>query len=94
MPLKMRSPLALALMLAATSAAADDEHCTVPMADWQPREAVKAMAIKSGWEVRRIKIDDGCYEIDARDAKGRHVEVRVNPETLAILEVEIEDHDD
>ena len=44
-----------------------DDDCFVPMADWQPREAVRA-GRGEGWTVRRIKIDDGCYEIDGRDA--------------------------
>ena len=39
-----------------------DDDCIVPMADWQPRDAVLRMAADNGWSVRRIKIDDGCYE--------------------------------
>ena len=49
------------------------------MADWQPRDAVQRMAEDNGWSVRRIKIDDGCYEIDGRDAEGRRIEVTVLP---------------
>jgi uncharacterized membrane protein YkoI len=63
----------------------------VPMADWQPRAAVQQMAEAQGWTVRRIKIDDGCYEIDATDADGRAFEVKVDPATLAIVELEFED---
>lgn len=85
--------LALLAPLGMTSAMADDD-CSVPMADWQPREAVERMAEAEGWTVRRIKIDDGCYEIDGRDAEGRTIEVTVDPATLAILEVEREDKDD
>jgi hypothetical protein len=44
-----------------------DDDCFVPMADWQPRDAVARLAEGNGWSVRRIKIDDGCYEIDGRD---------------------------
>jgi hypothetical protein len=63
------------------------------MADWQPREAVAEFATSQGWEVRRIKIDDGCYEIDGRDAQGRAIEVKLHPGTLEIVEVEFEDDD-
>lgn len=44
--------------------------------------------------MRRIKIDDGCYEIDGRDAEGRRIEVTVHPATLQVIEFEYEDDDD
>ncbi|KJS40198.1 MAG: hypothetical protein VR71_24360 [Roseovarius sp. BRH_c41] len=82
----------LALIPAGTALASDD--CFVPMADWQPRDAVAGLAAENGWTVRRIKIDDGCYEIDGRDADGRQIEVTVHPATLAVIEFEYEDDDD
>ncbi len=75
-------------------ALADDDDCRVPMADWQPREAVQQMAETQGWTVRRIKTDDGCYEIKGRDATGREIEVKVDPATLAVVDFEYEDDDD
>ncbi|WP_338024995.1 PepSY domain-containing protein [Aliiroseovarius sediminis] len=72
----------------------DDGDCRVPMADWQPREAVQAMAEKQGWTVRRIKTDDGCYEIKGRDAQGRQIEVKLDPATLDVVEWEYDDDDD
>jgi hypothetical protein len=89
--------LAVAAMLFGTGVLADSDDCAVPMADWQPREAVSQMAAQHGWVVRRIKIHDGCYKIYAQDANGRPLEVKVNPSTLEILQIEIEDgpdHDD
>ncbi len=71
-----------------------DGECRVPMVDWQPREAVQAMAQEQGWAVRRIKTDDGCYEIKGRDAKGRKFEVKLDPATLAVVETEYDDDDD
>ncbi len=87
---------ALMVGLASASAAhAQDEVCSQPMADWQPREAVRKMAEGLGWEVRRIKIDDGCYEVFARDAKGQMIEAAVDPATLAVVKLEVEsDHDE
>ncbi|WP_281825469.1 PepSY domain-containing protein [Jannaschia rubra] len=70
-----------------------DDDCFVPMADWQPRESVARLAERNGWTVRRIKIDDGCYEIDGRDAGGRPIEVTVHPATLEVIEFEYEDED-
>lgn len=70
-----------------------EEDCIAPMADWQPRGAVAQLAEDNGWTIRRIKIDDGCYEINGRDAEGRRIEVKVDPTTLEIIEMEYEGGD-
>ncbi|WP_019953308.1 PepSY domain-containing protein [Yoonia vestfoldensis] len=82
------------VVLLAPGTAMADEDCFVPMADWQPRDAVARLAEENGWTVRRIKIDDGCYEIDGRDAAGRRIEVTIQPATLDVIEVEYEDEDE
>ncbi|HRO15478.1 MAG TPA: PepSY domain-containing protein [Paracoccus sp. (in: a-proteobacteria)] len=92
----MRKLVAILAVLAAVPAGAafaDDDDCFVPMADWQPREAVQKMAEDQGWTVRRIKTDDGCYEVKGTDAAGRPIEATVHPATLAVIEVEYDDHD-
>ena len=71
------------LALALPAAAQANEKCTVPMADWQPREALEQKLTAKGWEVRRIKIDDGCYEVYAIDPQGRRAEVHFDPQSLA-----------
>ncbi len=73
---------------------ADDDDCYVPMSKWQSREAVRNMARDQGWEVRRIKIDDGCYEIKGYDASGREIEAKIDPATLQVVDFEYEDDDD
>lgn len=75
-------------------AALAEEGCFVPMSDWQPREAVAKLAKDKGWTVRRIKIDDGCYEIDGRDAEGHRIEVTVHPATLEVISIEREEAKD
>lgn len=84
---KSLTMLAFLAVLPAGAALADDD-CFVPMADWQPREAVAQLAVRNGWTVRRIKIDDGCYQIDARDSTGRAIEVTIHPGTLRIIKIE------
>lgn len=86
----MRKILGLIAFLAGFQALAAraDDACLAPMADWQPRTAVVDLAKSKGWTVRRIKIDDGCYKIDGRDAEGRPIEALVNPATLEVLETE------
>ncbi len=92
----MRKTLTILAFLASAPAGAALAHddCFVPMADWQPREAVAQFATTQGWEVRRIRIDDGCYEIDGRDAEGRAIEVKLHPGTLQIVGFEFELEDD
>lgn len=97
----MKKSLMLAILLAgiagvatASVAYADDDDCTVPMANWQPREAVQKMAAGQGWTVRQIKIDDGCYEIKALDAQGREIKAKIDPGTLAIIKLKHKDRGD
>ncbi|MFD2174966.1 PepSY domain-containing protein [Rhodobacter lacus] len=79
-------PLLLAALVAATPASAHEmARCNVPMADWQPREAVQAALEGAGLSVVRIKIDDGCYEVDAVDTTGQRLWMRLDPGSLAVL---------
>ncbi len=55
-----------AVATVATRTVMADDDCSVPRADWQSREAVARLAEENGWIVRKIKVDDGCYEIKAR----------------------------
>src|SRR5690606_42116252 len=71
-----------------------DDDCFVPMADWQPRDAVARLAEENGWTVRRNKIDDGCYVTGGRDAEGGLIEVTVHPAALQVTAIEYEDEDD
>lgn len=92
MTYKMIFAAALMLPLWAGVAHADSDDCYVPMANWQPRGAVQDMAEAKGWTVRRIKTDDGCYEIKARDETGCEIEAKVDPATLKIIKLEREHH--
>lgn len=84
--------LALSLGLASTSAMADDD-CDVPMERWQSREAVSQMAAHKGWDVQRLKIDDGCYEIRGSDLEGRSFKAKIDPETLQVVKIKYRDRD-
>jgi hypothetical protein len=91
---KTLSAITLVAMLPAGAALADDDDCSVPRSQWQPREAVMQTAEDNGWTVREFDIDDGCYEIEGRDREGREIEVKLDPATLRIIEMEYEDDDD
>lgn len=86
----------ISIMLAglAGNAAIADTYCDVPMVDWLPVEELIAHLESQGWAVERVKIDDGCYEAYAFDTNGRFVEVHFNPQTLEVIKLEVEDHND
>lgn len=76
--------------LLGSSALASDK-CSVPMNDWQPREALKTKLEGEGWKVRSIKTEDGCYEAYAIDAKGKKVEAYFNPKTFEAVNAKSND---
>ena len=84
--------LVVALGLTAGTTLADDD-CEAPVQQWQSREAVRQMAVAQGWQVQRLEIDDGCYEIRGTDAEGRAFKVKVDLQTLKVLKLEHEDRD-
>jgi hypothetical protein len=84
---------ALAALLPAGAAFAA-QHCDVPKADWQPRDALQAKLTADGWDVRTIKTENGCYEAYAIDAEGKRVEAYFDPKTLDRLGRDGEDADD
>lgn len=92
----MRKYLMLAGLLAGlsgASAAFADDDCHVPKADWQPREAVEALAESQGWSVRKIGTDDGCYEIKGQDAQGQKIKAKIDPGTLMIVKFKYADYE-
>lgn len=81
-----------------SGAALAGERCNVPASEWQTRDALQTKLTASGWDVRSIKTEDGCYEAYAIDADGKRVEAYFDPKTLDRLgeagETEDDDGDD
>jgi len=69
------------------------EDCDVPVNQWQSRDAVMRKAAQQGWQVQRLKIDDGCYEIRGRDAQGREFKAKLDPQTLEPVKMKLRDRD-
>lgn len=90
---KTLTVLALLAAIPAGMALADDD-CSVPLANWQPRVAVEQMAADNGWTLRRIKIDDGCYEVKGTDATGREIKAKIDPATLRVIKLKYKERDD
>ncbi|VCT30869.1 Uncharacterized conserved protein [Burkholderia pseudomallei] len=92
--------LVLGGALGIRAAMADDgDGCRAPLADWKPRDAVRALAQQKGWRVDKLKADDGCYEIKGHDADGKRFKAKLDPVTLDVVRMKREgerkrDHDD
>jgi hypothetical protein len=52
-------------------------------AKWQSQETLSKQLVEKGWQIRRIKVDGGCYEVYALNEKGERVEAYFHPVTLA-----------
>ena len=85
------APLVLAVAALPALASSD---CDAPASQWQSREAVRQMAQQQGWQVERLKIDDGCYEIRGTDAQGRRFKAKLDPETLQVLRIKQRERDE
>lgn len=81
----------ISLIFFTSSVLADDE-CNDPIANWQSREMLKEKLEQQGWVVKRIRIDDGCYEVRALDQDGRRVKASYSPASLTLLELEVKHH--
>lgn len=83
------STIGLLLSLAAGTAAASD-LCNVAEADRQPIEALQSKLESEGWDIKKIKVDEGCYEAYALNAEGQRVEAYFNPQTFELIKSEID----
>jgi len=91
---KTLTALSLIALLPAGAALTDDDDCSVPRSQRQPREAAMQLVRDNGWTVREFDIDGGCYEIEGRDSDGQEIEVKLDPATLRVIEKKYEDDDD
>lgn len=79
----------LALALGASSAYAGDD-CHDAVADWQPQDTLRQLVEAKGWQVKRIKVDDGCYEVKGLDKAGNKIEAQFSPASLQIRNFEVD----
>lgn len=59
--------------------------CNAPMAQWQPKSALKQMLKHAGYQVRSITTEGGCYEAYAIDKHGHRRKLAFNPKTLRVV---------
>ena len=71
---------ALSIGLSAAPAAATGKMtCDAPQKQWKKISALEASLKKQGWQVRKSKVDGGCYEVYGTDPKGNRVEAYFHP---------------
>ena len=82
-----RHALAFAAVLVSAAftapALAHEERCeAIPKAEWKPKAELEKKLTDGGWKVKRVKVENGCYEVYGFDEKGAKVEVFFHPKTL------------
>jgi hypothetical protein len=81
--MQVMTAAALAWAALSGSALAHEERCeTIPKAEWKPKAELEKKLTDSGWKVKRVKIENGCYEVYGTDDKGAKAEVFFHPKTL------------
>lgn len=83
-----RLALPLLLTLATSTAWAHGEPTctTLPPAQWKPHTELEKKLIADGWVIRRMEKTSSCYEVYAKDPKGKRVEAFFDPVTFARVE--------
>lgn len=79
-------PLVIAVLTSNAWAHGGVKCTTLPKEQWKPHTELQAKLIKDGWQIRRIEMTDSCYEVYAKDPKGKRVEAFFNPVTFERVE--------
>ena len=75
-------PIAAALsiaLVASPAAATGKMSCDAPQKQWKSMAKLQADLVKQGWQVRKAKVDGGCYEVYGTDPQGNRVEAYFHP---------------
>ena len=59
--------------------------CDTNPDEWQSQDALKAKLESEGWQVRKSKVDGGCYEVYGTTPDDQRVEAYFDPVTLETL---------
>ncbi len=77
---------AAALGVASPALATGKMTCNAgPEAGWKSQKALQESLRKQGWQVRKTKIDGGCYEVYGTMPNGDRVEAYFHPVTFQQL---------
>ena len=73
---------ALALAVVAAASFAADKCPAVPKDQWQSQQALEKKLTDQGWKIKKVKVEDGCYEVYGTYAAGKRQESFFDPKTL------------
>jgi len=77
----------VAVTIALSSPALAGGKCsTSPKSVWQPQSRLEAQLASSGFKVRQVKVENGCYEVYATNKDGKRENIAFNAETLEKLD--------
>lgn len=78
--------------LAVGSSAFAAANCQAhPKAEQIPQATFEAALKKHGFDVKKFKVDDNCYELYGKSAKGKKVEIYFDTKDGHIVKKEIDD---
>jgi hypothetical protein len=78
-------PAALVLAFGAAHAQHAERCDPIPKEQWKPQAELERVLTDRGWKISRVKIENGCYEVYGRDAKGHKRETFFHPKTFEIV---------
>lgn len=75
----------LTVGIAAPAFATGKMTCNAPKDQWKPQDELVSSLKKQGWDVRKSKVDGGCYEVYGTTPEGDRVEAYFDPITFEKL---------
>jgi hypothetical protein len=75
----------IALSASGSALAHGDFKCEVPVKEWKSQDDLQDKLKSEGWEIRKLKIDNGCYEVYGFDKMRKRKEVYFNPKTFEVV---------
>ena len=79
-PLAFAAACGLAALTASPAAATGAMTCNAgPQSGWRSQEQLTEHLTRQGWQVRRTKVDGGCYEVYGTMPNGDRVEAYFHP---------------
>lgn len=78
------SMIGIILSAGATVAAASQTCTTAPRAQWKSEGEARAAVEAMGYQVTRIKAEDGCFEVKA-DRNRKRYQIRFDPTDMRMI---------
>lgn len=76
---------AVLLVFAMQANATGMMSCDVPEEQWGTMDDLEAKLVGDGWQVRKVKVDEGCYEVYGTTPDGDRVEAYFDPASFETL---------